>query len=559
MPSFLSPGEYILERDMSTTVPGVATSIAAYVGAATWGPVFVRTQVTNEKTYSEQFGVPTDETYEDFFTVAGFLKYASTIIFVRAVDPAYARNAQIGVTTAGTITSTSGDYIPDWETMAAINDWGTGEKLRVYGKFPGEFGNTNFNVAVLNYRAYTDFTTNPTSAWSAETTGCSAELGTLEYGPASANEFVVQVYLLNTDGKFELAENFLVSDTAGAKDHQGNNMYVEDAINNASKYILAFNHTTIATQPQAIGASLLAGGMDGMPGASDIIDGYETYFGNTEDIEINYLIGGSHTTVSIAKAIVAVAVQRADCFAILDCPKTDMVGVASLSDAVQNTIDYRKVRLNENPSYAALYANWLYIYDKYNDVNRWVPSSGHVAGVYAYTADTTDAWWAPAGLNRGIFRNVIKVAMNPSKAFRDTMYVAQVNPIVSFPGQGIVVWGQKTLQTKPSAFDRVNVRLLFNYMEKAIAISAKYVTFEPNDNLTRATFKNMVIPFMEDIKGRRGVYDYLVDVSDKVNTPERIDRNEFWCEIYVKPTRAAEFIVVRFTATKTGVDFAELQ
>jgi phage tail sheath protein FI len=305
----------------------------------------------------------------------------------------------------------------------------------------------------------------------------------------------------------------------------------------------------------------MSGGVDGTPSASQIQTGYQL-FSNPEEVEINYLIGGSHTDISTQTVIKDIAIARADCFAILDCVKTDMVGGAGITidiaTAVLNVVDYRKTDLNFNTSYAALYANWLYIYDKYNDKNRWIPCGGHVAGVYAYTADTQDSWWAPAGLNRGIFRGVIKVAMNPQKAYRDAMYVAQVNPIVSFPGQGIVVWGQKTLQTKPSAFDRVNVRLLFLYMEKAVARAAKYIVFEPNDNLTRATFLNMVNPFMEDIKGRRGVYDYLVDVSDKVNTPERIDRNEFWAEIYVNPTRAAEFIVIRFTATKTGVDFAEL-
>jgi len=155
-------------------------------------------------------------------------------------------------------------------------------------------------------------------------------------------------------------------------------------------------------------------------------------------------------------------------------------------------------------------------------------------------------------------RGVSKIALNPKKSYRDSMYKEQVNPICSFPGQGVVVWGQKTMQTKASAFDRVNVRLLFLYMEKSLGKSAKYIVFEQNDNLTRAIFSNMAVPFLDDIKGRRGVYDFLVDVSDKVNTPERIDRNEFWAEIYVKPTKTAEFVVIRFTATKTGVDFAEL-
>jgi phage tail sheath protein FI len=219
---------------------------------------------------------------------------------------------------------------------------------------------------------------------------------------------------------------------------------------------------------------------------------------------------------------------------------------------------WRRTILNENTSYASLYGNWLEVYDKWNAKYRWIPASGFVAGIYVNTDDVSDPWFAPAGFNRAILGNVRRLGWNPTLGERDTLYKNGVNPIVSFAGQGKVVWGQKTMLSKESAFNRVNVRRLFIVLEKAISTAAKYFLFEPNDDLTRLLLVNMIDPFLRDVRSRRGVYDYMVVCDETNNTPDRIDRNELWCDIYIKPTRAAESIVLNFIATKTGASFTEL-
>jgi phage tail sheath protein FI len=198
------------------------------------------------------------------------------------------------------------------------------------------------------------------------------------------------------------------------------------------------------------------------------------------------------------------------------------------------------------------------MFDKWSSKYRWVPPAGHMAGILANTDDVSDPWFAPAGLNRAVITNIRRLAWSPTIGERDILYKNGINPIVAFAGQGKVVWGQKTMLDKSSAFNRINVRRLFIVMEKAISTSAKYFLFEPNDEFTRLSIVNMIEPFLRDVKGRRGVYDFMVVCDERNNTPERIDRQELWVDIYVKPTRAAEFIVLNFIATKTGASFTEL-
>jgi phage tail sheath protein FI len=198
------------------------------------------------------------------------------------------------------------------------------------------------------------------------------------------------------------------------------------------------------------------------------------------------------------------------------------------------------------------------MYDKYNDVYRFVPLNGDTAGLCAYTDGVADPWFSPAGYNRGSVRGAIKLAYNPMKADRDILYKARINPVVDFPGQGVTLFGDKTALTKPSAFDRINVRRLFLVLEKAIATAAKYMLFEFNDEFTRAQFRNMVEPFLRDVQGRRGIFDFKVVCDSTNNTGEVIDRNEFIGDIYIKPARSINFITLNFIAVRTGVAFSEV-
>jgi phage tail sheath protein FI len=209
-------------------------------------------------------------------------------------------------------------------------------------------------------------------------------------------------------------------------------------------------------------------------------------------------------------------------------------------------------------SYAVMDSGYKYQYDKYNDLYRWVPLNGDIAGTCVRTDNTNDAWWSPAGYNRGQIKNVIKLAWNPRKAERDVIYSNGINPVVTSPGQGTVLFGDKTLQAKPSAFDRINVRRLFIVLEKAISVSAKYSLFEFNDAFTRAQFKNLVTPYLRTVQGRRGITDFLVVCDDTNNTPQVIDSNQFVGDIYIKPARSINFIQLNFVAVPSGVQFSEV-
>jgi phage tail sheath protein FI len=211
-----------------------------------------------------------------------------------------------------------------------------------------------------------------------------------------------------------------------------------------------------------------------------------------------------------------------------------------------------------NTSYAVMDSGWKYMFDKHNDKFRFVPLNGDVAGLCAHTDQVRDPFWSPAGFSRGQVKGVVKLPFNPKKAERDKLYSSQVNPVVSFPGEGVVMFGDKTQLTKPSAFDRINVRRLFILLEKAIANAARFQLFEFNDEFTRAGFRNMVEPFLRDVQGRRGITDFLVVCDESNNPGSVIDRNEFVADIFVKPARSINFISLNFIATKTGVAFSEV-
>jgi phage tail sheath protein FI len=214
--------------------------------------------------------------------------------------------------------------------------------------------------------------------------------------------------------------------------------------------------------------------------------------------------------------------------------------------------------LSRSSSYVVADSGWKYQFDKYNNTYRWIPLNGDIAGLCVYTDNIRDPWFSPAGFNRGAIKNCIKLAWNPNKSFRDTLYAAGVNPVVSFPGQGTVLFGDKTLLNKPSAFDRINVRRLFITLEKAIAQAAKFSMFELNDEFTRAQFIALVSPFLRDIQGRRGLTDFRVVCDSTNNTQQVIDSNQFVGDIYLKPARSVNYIQLNFIAVGTGVDFVTI-
>ena len=362
-----------------------------------------------------------------------------------------------------------------------------------------------------------------------------------------------------------------LSRATDAKSEQGSSIYYKDALNASSKYVWWANHrsgysantaaniTGINTSPYS---QSFRGGNDGVTESTatlgNMTAAYDK-FKNAEDVDISLLLTGKSqygtTGEGLANYLIDnIAEYRKDCVVFVSPRSTDVVNVAG-SEA-SNVVTFRNNL--RSTSYAVIDSGYKYQYDKYNDAYRWVPLNGDIAGTVVRTDDVRDPWFSPAGFNRGQIKNLIKLAYNPDKAARDLLYKSGINPVVTFPGQGTVLFGDKTALSKPSAFDRINVRRLFIVLEKAISTAAKSTLFEINDEFTRASFRNLVEPYLRDIKGRRGIYDFRVVCDSTNNTPERIDRNEFWGDIYIKPARSINFIQLNFVAVRTGVAFDEI-
>jgi len=369
-----------------------------------------------------------------------------------------------------------------------------------------------------------------------------------------------------------------LSQASDAKTDNGATNYYVDVIYNQSDFIYWMDHeTTLAnagssktsqafdnvggTATALFTASLSGGTDDNDPTNGELATAYDL-FKDGETVDVNLLLTGpSQTTadtsgVTKATAVIDVAEFRKDVVAFISPASED---VLSITDAIEQTAKVKGFAdALSSTSYAVLDSGYKYQYDKYNDVYRFVPLNGDVAGLCARTDNIADSWFSPAGLNRGQIRGAVKLAYNPNKSQRDTLYRARINPVATFPGQGTVLFGDKTLLSKPSAFDRINVRRLFITLEKAISTASKFQLFEFNDEFTRAQFRNSVEPFLRDVQGRRGLTDFLVVCDDTNNTGEVIDRNEFRADIFIKPNRSINFITLNFVATRSGVSFSEV-
>ena len=370
-----------------------------------------------------------------------------------------------------------------------------------------------------------------------------------------------------------------MSKSSVARTAQGNSNYYADVIFRESNFIYWTDHisagsnwgtdtTTTYTSVIPITIDSLTGGTtDHAVTAGELELAYDK-FADTETHDINLVVGGkgggagdtAATQDTHVTMITALVDDRKDCVGFVSPYRSATVGVVSSSATSARAVNNVKTAFDLCPasSYMVYDSAYKYMYDKYNDVYRYVPLCGDTAGLCAYTDGVADPWFSPAGYNRGNVRGAIKLSMDPKKADRDILYQARVNPVVNFPGQGVVLFGDKTALAKPSAFDRINVRRLFLVLEKAIATAAKYMLFEFNDEFTRAQFRNMVEPFLRDVQGRRGIHDFKVVCDSTNNTGEVIDRNEFIGDIYIKPARSINFITLNFIAVRTGVSFSEV-
>ena len=396
----------------------------------------------------------------------------------------------------------------------------------------------------------------------------------------------LHIIVIDEDGLFTgtagtILEKFeYVSKAVGAKKSDGSNNYYRDVINSNSKYIWWMDHptqsaevnnvanasavawgTAPAAQPyKDITAALVAslsGGVDDYAGitAGNIQTGY-ALFAN-DQLDISLVLLGKATAATASYVISNVVEVRKDSVAFIS---PEAAGGSYISDSsatpVADIITYRTAL--PSSSYAILDSGYKFQYDRYNDKYRYVPLNGDIAGLAARTDYAQDPWYSPAGANRGQIKNVVKLAFNPNRTQRDSLYQKGVNPVVTFPGEGTQLFGDKTLLSAPSAFDRINVRRLFIVLEKAISIAAKAQLFEFNDAFTRAQFKNQIEPFLRDVQGRRGITDFRVVCDETNNTGEVIDRNEFVASIFIKPNRSINFINLTFVAARSSVNFSEI-
>jgi phage tail sheath protein FI len=285
-------------------------------------------------------------------------------------------------------------------------------------------------------------------------------------------------------------------------------------------------------------------------------------FSNTEEIDVGLIAVGEVESV-VAKYVIAIAETRKDCVVFISAAKDDGSSLTPVTKTSEfaSLVSYRTAAsnsVNTSTSYATMDSGYKYQYDKYNDKYLYVPLNADIAGLCARTDYTADPWFSPGGYSRGVIKNVVKLAYNPSQTERDTLYKNGINPVVTFPGQGTVLFGDKTMLSKPSAFDRINVRRLFIILEKSISTAAKFQLFEFNDTFTRAQFKNLVEPYLRDVQGRRGIFDFRVVCDETNNTGQIIDTNQFVADIFVKPARSINFITLNFVAARTSVSFDEL-
>jgi phage tail sheath protein FI len=482
-----------------------------------------------------------------------------------------------GVTAIATANTVSaGVKIINSESYLSLYSNGAGVVGAWAAKYPGKLGNS-LKVSMADATSY--------AAWvyKAEfdgAPGTSSYAASVNPTPLPGTENIVKdemhIIIIDAEGAITgtreaVLEKFsFVSKASDAKKSDGTNNYYKDVINSRSEWIYWMDHLELGTNwgNAAAGTTYIAltnastislsGGTDVTTATTAQRNNAYALFADAEQYDISLVLLGRAGTPVANFVINNVCETRLDCIAFIspeDVTTGDVIIGASSTQVDQITAFRDQL---PSTSYAVLDTGYKYQYDRYNDKYRYVPLNGDVAGLCARTDYTNDPWFSPGGLNRGQIKNVVKLAVSPNKTMRDTLYKKGVNPVVTFPGEGTVLFGDKTLLAKPSAFDRINVRRLFIVMEKAIATAAKFQLFEFNDGFTRAQFKNLVEPFLRDVQGRRGITDFVVKCDESNNTGEVIDRNEFVADIFVKPNRSINFITLNFVAARSAINFSEI-
>lgn len=533
MATMLSPGVYVNERDISDIVPTVASASAALVGYSKKGSTTEITLITSDKQFIEEYGEPDPASGHYFhYAALAYLAQGNTLYCLRVVNGAL--YGGVNIMKSDSALSNVGLAAGKSTAVFAAPSGQTNDVLfQIVGKDPGVWNN-KIGIKIQNIK-----------------TG-SEEVVTDQY------TFEIVVYSQDEDGNYLELEKFQVSRQSKI-DGFGKDLYIEDRVNGFSRYIQVLDNTAIANtalpKEQATRLDFVNGSNGAEISSGDLINGWNE-FANPADIDVRILINGGETSIAVQTKMKTVAEGRADCIAVLDIP---WASVQSVTDM----ITFRSTTQNFNSSYCALYTPWLQIYDPYNDKLVYVPPSGHVAAQMAYNDYVANPWDAPAGFTRGIL-NVIATSYIFTQGERDVLYPAQINPIQTFRGEGIVIWGQKTLQKKSSAMSSVNVRRLLIVIEKSMAIALRPLLFEGNSEITRFRATALLEEYLDRLSAQGafqregGDNGFHVLCNTQNNTAYTIDSLQMNVDVFIKPTRAVEYIKLQSIVTPTGASFEEL-
>jgi hypothetical protein len=522
-------------------------------------------------------------------------------------------NVGSGYTSAPTVTITNSNTgtlgTPTAPTLASVFVTATGVKIQnsttyiedfrnyetsVYGMFaaryPGALGN-GLTVLVIDKAVWTYAVANPSSTYSSVITkNFTGAPGTSDQAAKKsiADDQLHILILDDSTGKWtgtpgSVLEKFsYLSKIKGVTRNDGTNVYFRDAIAASSKYVYVISTpvsaqindlqnadwdrdistVTVGTNLRDLNsvpaAIVLNGGVDDYAAEAGNYQAAYLQFADADQFDISLIAVGDASAATVNYVIANVAEVRKDCVVFFSPRNSDGSPIVGSTSAAVTAVKAFADAVNYRSTYAVMDSGAKYQYDRYTDQYRWIPLNGDVAGLCARTDYTNDPWFSPGGFNRGQIKNVVKLAFNPTQVDRDTLYSYGINPVVTFPGQGTVLFGDKTFTTNPTAFDRVNVRRLFIVLEKAVATAAKFQLFEFNDDFTRAQFRNLVEPFLRNVQGRRGIVDFRVRCDTTNNTGDVIDRNEFVASIFIKPNRSINFITLNFVAARSSVSFDEI-
>lgn len=576
----ISPGIAVNEIDLTTIVPSVSLTVGAYVGQFNWGPCGVPQFVTNEKDLVTLFGKPTANTTESFNALSflccsNFLSYTNSLYVVRTIEANTTTNSCSNAN-ASLLIQNPEEYEFNYELTNSSNAYGP-----FAAKYPGRIGNSLTISMCANSSAF--------SSWEYKNyfdnaPGTSASV-IERTGNYNAND-EMHIIVLDSGGAFSGKANTVLerysflSKSSDAVGINGKPSYYKTYLKENSQYIYAMDPPSYSLTSSTWGNPLsetttyyspanytvtLTGGSNGVLASDGQLEVGWDAFKDKDTYEISLAFVGS-ANVSVAQYVLdnvvlgpeseSPTIGRRDTMLFVSPRYEDVVNKPRQQIAnLLNDNDAFISVLNRSSSYMVVDSGWKYQYDKYTNSYMWVPLNPDIAGLCAYTDQVADPWYSPGGFNRGRIKNGLKLAWSPNAAERDQIYKFGINPVVSVKGEGMVLMGDKTMQSKPSAFDRINVRRLFIHLEKAISRAARYSLFEFNDEFTRAQFVAMVEPFLRTVKGRRGILDYKVVCDESNNTGDIIDRNAFVGDIYVKPARSINYIQLNFIAVKTAVDF----